>query len=79
MHITWSFLLTPEKECDGTRLVLRYRGLLQPRLAHVPFYGFLDVAEFMMSRKMLLGIKRSDGGTGGERQMVDPARGATLG
>lgn len=58
MHITWSFLLIPEKESGGTRLVLRYRGFMQPRLAELPFYGFLDVAEFVMSRKMLLGIKR---------------------
>jgi hypothetical protein len=56
LHITWSFKLTPEKH-RRTRLVLRYRGHLQPRLAELPLYGFLDVAEFIMTRKMLLGIK----------------------
>jgi hypothetical protein len=35
LHITWSFLLTPLAG-DRTRLVLRYRGLVQPRLAELP-------------------------------------------
>jgi hypothetical protein len=56
MHITWSFRLTPENH-SGTRLVLRYRGLIEPGLADLPFFAFLDVAEFIMTRKMLLGIK----------------------
>jgi hypothetical protein len=56
VHITWSFLLTPEVG-GGARLVLRYRGFLQPRFLELPFYAFLDGAEFLMTRKMLLGIK----------------------
>ncbi|HSP14998.1 MAG TPA: hypothetical protein VLV78_09620 [Thermoanaerobaculia bacterium] len=56
LHITWSFLLTPTSS-GGTRLVLRYRGLARPRIAELPLYAFLDVAEFIMTRKMLLGIK----------------------
>ena len=56
LHITWSFLLTPTAE-GGTRLVLRYRGLAHHHLAELPFYAFLDVGEFIMTRKMLLGIK----------------------
>jgi len=56
LHITWSFLLTPLAR-GGTRLVLRYRGLVEPRPAELPLYACLDVAEFIMSRKMLLGIK----------------------
>lgn len=56
LHITWSFLLAPSAG-GASRLVLRYRGLVEPRLAEWPLYAFLDVAEFLMSRKMLLGIK----------------------
>lgn len=56
VHITWSFLLTPEAD-GGTRLVLRYRGFLQPRVAELPLYLLLDVAEFLMSRRMLIGIR----------------------
>ena len=56
LHVTWSFLLAPSVG-GATRLVLRYRGLVEPRLAELPLYAFLDVAEFLMSRKMLLGIK----------------------
>jgi hypothetical protein len=56
LHITWSFLLVPAAG-GSTRLLLRYRGLAQPRLAEWPLYAFLDVAEFIMTRKMLLGIK----------------------
>lgn len=56
LHITWSFLLVTTAE-GGTRLVLRCRGSAEPRLRELPFYAFLDVAEFIMSRKMLLGIK----------------------
>lgn len=56
LHLTWSFLLTPAAGHD-TRLVLRYRGFFEPRLVDIPFYAFLDFAEFLMSRKMLLGIK----------------------
>jgi hypothetical protein len=56
IHLTWSFLLAPEAG-SGTRLVLRYRGSFQPRVIDYPFYGFLDVAEFLMSRRMLIGIK----------------------
>lgn len=56
LHITWSFLLTPTAG-GGTRLVLRYRGLAQPHLTEWPLYALLDVGEFVMTRKMLLGIR----------------------
>jgi hypothetical protein len=56
LHLTWSFLLTATAR-GGTRLVLRYRGFVEPRFSELPLYAFLDVAEFIMSRKMLLGIK----------------------
>ena len=56
LHITWSFLLTPTPE-GGTRLVLRYRGMVHPHLAEWPLYALLDVGEFVMTRKMLLGIR----------------------
>lgn len=56
LHITWSFRLTPTAN-GGTRLLLRYRAALRPRPSQLPFYAFLDVAEFLMTRKMLLGIK----------------------
>lgn len=56
LHITWSFVLTWMANGD-TRLVLRYRGRAEPRLIDLPLYAFLDVAEFIMTRKMLLGIK----------------------
>jgi hypothetical protein len=57
VHITWSFLLRPMAGAR-TRLVLRYRGRMQPRARDLPFCAFLDVAEFIMTRKMLLGIAR---------------------
>lgn len=56
LHITWSFLLTPTPG-GKTRLVLRYRGLAEPRILELPLYAFLDVAEFLMTRRMMLGIK----------------------
>jgi hypothetical protein len=56
LHITWSLLLAPAAD-DTTRLVLRYRGRIELRLIALPQYAFLDVAEFLMTRKMLLGIK----------------------
>ena len=56
LHITWSFLLAATAG-GGTRLVLRYRGLVRPRLAELPLYALLDVGEFIMTRKMLRGIK----------------------
>lgn len=56
LHITWSFLLTAAAG-GGTRLVLRYRGLVRPRLAELPLYALLDVGEFIMTRKMLRGIR----------------------
>ena len=55
-HIAWSFLLTPTPG-GKTRLVLRYRGLAEPRILELPLYAFFDVAEFIMTRKMMLGIK----------------------
>ena len=57
LHVTWSFLLTPTAG-GGTRLVLRYRGLAHPHLAELPLYAFLDIGEFIMTRKMLLGIRK---------------------
>lgn len=56
LHITWSFLLT-SLAGGRTRLVLRYRGLVQPRLAKVPLYALIDAGEFLMTRRMLLGIR----------------------
>jgi hypothetical protein len=74
IHITWSFLLIPEPN-DHTRLILRYRGLAQPHVAELPFYAFLDGAEFIMTRKMLLGIKaRSEALAASRRQPAKAAR-----
>lgn len=61
LQISWSFLLTPLPD-GGTRLALRYRGVIRPRLAELPAFAFVDAGEFFMSRKMLLNIKaRAEG------------------
>ncbi len=56
VRITWSFGLRPLNE-GTTRLVLRLRGLLKPKITMLPAMAFLDVAEFPMVRKMLTGIR----------------------
>jgi hypothetical protein len=57
IHISWSFLLDPT---DGvyTRLILRIRIQLRP-LAHVlSYFPISDFGQFLMTRRMLLGIKQ---------------------
>jgi len=68
LHITWSFLLTQQLD-GGTRLLLRYRGLAEPRLVELPFSAFLDAAEFLMTRKMLFGIKARSEGLAAQRML----------
>jgi len=55
--VTWSFTLVP---IDGgaTRLVTRVRFHVEPRVADRVMMAAIDPAAFMMTRRMLVGIKR---------------------
>jgi hypothetical protein len=56
MAISWSFLLG-EMEANRTRLVLRIR-IRASALVHVAYaLPVFDFGSFIMTRKMLLGIK----------------------
>lgn len=54
--VTWSFSLVPID--DGTRLVTRVRFHVEPRVADRVMMAVIDPAAFMMTRRMLVGIKR---------------------
>jgi hypothetical protein len=54
---TWAFVLEPRDD-GGTRLLVRVRGDCGPWWMRVVFVGGVVPADFVMSRSMLLGIKR---------------------
>lgn len=56
LHISWSFLL---KAIDGghTRLILRIRIEMRPLLHVASSFPASDFGQFLMTRRMLLGIK----------------------
>ena len=56
LHVTWLFALSPEGS-GGTRLVTRVRGSVRLTLARRAQLLVLDPTEFLMLRRMLLGIK----------------------
>ena len=56
-HITWSFYLLPVSDKE-TRLVTRVRCAPPPSLAERLTMPFMNAAAFVMTRRMLLGIKR---------------------
>jgi hypothetical protein len=56
MHISWSFQLR-ELDEDHTRLVLRIRIRAAPIMQIASFLPVFDFGSFIMTRKMLLGIK----------------------
>jgi hypothetical protein len=56
LHISWSFLLR-ELDDDCTRLILRIRIRATPLIQVASFLPVLDFGSFIMTRKMLLGIK----------------------
>lgn len=61
MHMTWSWLLLPLAG-SKTRLILRFRGHLRIPLVLAPAFALMDPGEFVMVRRMLLGIKaRAEG------------------
>jgi hypothetical protein len=55
--VTWAFALTPLGD-HATRLVTRVRMRLEPSLSSRVTMTVMDPAAFVMTRKMLLGIKR---------------------
>jgi len=55
--VTWAFALTPVG-ADATRLVTRVRFRIDKTLKERVVMGAIDPAAFVMTRKMLLGIKR---------------------
>jgi hypothetical protein len=57
IHISWSFLLGAIGE-DRTRLNLRMRIKLRPLVHVVSAFPILDFGQFLMTRRMLLGIKQ---------------------
>lgn len=56
IHISWSFVLDPEGE-EQTRLILRIRIHLRPLVHLVSAFPISDFGQFLMTRRMLLGIK----------------------
>ena len=56
IHISWSFLLEATDE-GHTRLILRMRIKLRPLVQLVSFFPVSDFGQFLMTRRMLLGIK----------------------
>ncbi|MFQ5592996.1 MAG: hypothetical protein ACE5HA_02485 [Anaerolineae bacterium] len=56
LNFTWSFILSEIDE-QTTRLTIRGRGDARPRFLAV-LYLLLEPAQFVMERKMLLGIKQ---------------------
>jgi hypothetical protein len=55
--VTWSFSLVPIDD-EATRLVTRVRFHVEPRVADRLMMAAIDPAAFMMTRRMLVGIKR---------------------
>lgn len=55
-EFTWAFLLRPEGE-TGTRLLIRARGRMEPRLARILFGPLISVGDFANASVMLRGIK----------------------
>jgi hypothetical protein len=55
--VTWAFVLVPIDEAS-TRLVTRVRYRLEPTLRGRLMMAAMGLAAFVMTRKMLLGIKR---------------------
>jgi hypothetical protein len=55
--ITWSFVLVPI-DARRTRLITRVRHRVPPTIMGFVMYVSIDPAAFVMTRKMLLGIKR---------------------
>jgi hypothetical protein len=57
----WTFLLQPI-DSEHTRLIVRWRSNFREPLTYAPlapvFFLFLDPVDFLMSRQMLIGIKR---------------------
>jgi hypothetical protein len=56
LHISWSFLLDAIDE-RHTRLILRIRIKMRPLFHVVSFFPVSDLGQFLMTRRMLLGIK----------------------
>lgn len=57
INVSWAFLLAPVDE-DNTRLIARYRLDFQPdNLLNNLLWRVLEPAQFIMERKMLMGIK----------------------
>jgi len=57
IDVTWSFLLH-EIDSQDTRLILRISIRIPMRLPLLLFLPFIDIGSFLMTRKMLRGIKQ---------------------
>jgi hypothetical protein len=57
IHISWCFLLEPMGE-EHTRLLLRMRIRLRPLVHVVSAFPVSDFGQFLMTRRMLLGIRQ---------------------
>lgn len=57
IRISWSFLLEPIDE-EHTRLILRIRIRMRPLVHVLSAFPISDFGQFLMTRRMLLGIKR---------------------
>lgn len=69
-RITWSFALVPMKSGAATRLVTRVRCAPPASMQERITMAVVDPAAFVMTRGMLLGIKRRAESLAGEREQV---------
>jgi len=60
---SWAFILVP-LDSERTRLISRWRGLSQPSLWNKFTGNFIEPIDFLMTRRMLLGIKKRAEKTG---------------
>jgi hypothetical protein len=60
-EFTWAFVLRPDGE-SATRLLIRARGRMEPRLARLVLGPLMSVGDFANASVMLRGIKtRAEG------------------
>jgi hypothetical protein len=57
LAFSWAFILVP-LDSEHTRLISRFRGVSQPSLWITLSDIFVDPLDFLMTRRMLLGIKQ---------------------
>ncbi len=68
---TWAFVLRERRE--GTRLLVRTRGIIRPRWMELAINAFMDPAHVVMQRKQLLNLRARAEGMAQEGSGSSPA------